>query len=144
MLVGHPRGKELAAVRVVQQLTRTWLGQGLGQDRASLARDIELPEDVVQPILEALRDADLVHEGRHAGWSPARDPAQLTLGDVAAALWGQGLGIPDEPDPSIPAPDLAQIDAVLLAADAEASKRLQSWTWVDLADLQRRPPTPKS
>ena len=98
----------------------------------------------MQPILEALRDADLVHEGRHAGWSPARDPAQLTLGDVAAALWGQGLGIPDEPDPSIPAPDLAQIDAVLLAADAEASKRLQSWTWVDLADLQRRPPTPKS
>ena len=144
VLVGHPRGKELAAVRVVQQLTRTWLGEGGSQDRAAIARDIELPEDVVQPILEALRDADLVHEGRHSGWSPARDPAELTLGQVAAALWGQGLGIPDGPDPTLPAPDLAQIDGVLLAADAEASKRLQSWTWVDLADLQRRPPTPKS
>jgi len=144
VLVGHPRGRELAAVRVVQQLTRTWLDQGGAQDRASLSRDIELPEDVVQPILEALRDADLVHEGRHSGWSPARDPAQLTLGEVAAALWGQGLGIPDGLDPSLPAPDLAQIDAVLLAADAEASKRLQSWTWVDLADLRRRPPTQKS
>ena len=144
VLVSHPRGKELAAVRVVQQLTRQWLAEGGSQDRAAIARDIELPEDVVQPILEALRDADLVHEGRHSGWSPARDPAQLTLGQVAAALWGQGLGIPDGPDPSLPAPDLAQIDGVLLAADAEASKRLQSWTWVDLADLQRRPPTPKS
>jgi membrane protein len=144
VLVSHPRGKELAAVRIVQQLTRTWLDQQGSQDRASLARDIELPEDVVQPILEALRDADLVHEGRHSGWSPARDPAQLTLGQVAAALWGQGLGIPDGLDPSLPAPDLAQIDTVLLAADAEASKRLQSWTWVDLADLRRRPPTPKS
>ena len=144
VLVSHPRGKELAAVRVVQQLTRQWLAEGGSQDRAAIARDIELPEDVVEPILEALRDADLVHEGRHSGWSPARDPAQLTLGQVAAALWGQGLGIPDGPDPSLPAPDLAQIDGVLLAADAEASKRLQSWTWVDLADLQRRPPTPKS
>ena len=143
-LVGHPRGRELAAVRVVQHLTRAWLEQGRAPDRASLAREIELPEDVVQPILEALRDADLVHEGRHSGWSPARDPAQLNLGQVVAALWGQGLGVPEGPDPSLPAPDLAQIDSVLLACDTEASRRLQSWSWVDLADLERRPPTPKS
>jgi membrane protein len=143
-LVNHPRGKELAAVRVVQHLTRTWLDQQRAPDKASLAREIELPEDVVQPILEALRDADLVHEGRHSGWSPARDPAQLTLGQVTAALWGTGLGTPDEPDPSLPARDLAQIDAVLLSADVEAARRLQSWSWVDLADLERRPPTPKS
>jgi len=143
-LVAHPRGRELAAVRVVQHLTRDWLEQGRAPDRASLARDIELPEDVVQPILEALRDADLVHEGRHSGWSPARDPAQLNLGQVVAALWGQGLGVPDGPDPSLPAPDLAEIDSVLLACDTEASRRLKSWSWVDLADLERRPPTPKS
>jgi len=99
---------------------------------------------VVQPILEALRDADLVHEGRHSGWSPARDPAQLNLGQVVAALSGQGLGVPDGPDPSLPAPDLAEIDSVLLACDTEASRRLKSWSWVDLADLERRPPTPKS
>jgi DNA-binding IscR family transcriptional regulator len=99
---------------------------------------------VVQPILETLRDAELVHEGRHSGWSPARDPRQLTLGQVAAALWGQGLGVPDEPDPTLPTADLAEIDAVLLAADTEASRRLQAWTWADLADLRRRPPTPKS
>jgi membrane protein len=143
-LVGHPRGRELAAVRVVQHLTRAWVDQQRSPDRASLAREIELPEDVIQPILETLRDADLVHEGRHSGWSPARDPAQLTLGQVTAALGGHGLGAPDGLDPSLPAPDLAQIDAMLMAADAEASQRLQSWTWVDLADLERRPPTPKS
>jgi len=143
-LVGHPRGRELAAVRIVQHLTRAWLEQQRAPDRASLAREIELPEDVVQPILEALRDADLVHEGRHSGWSPARDPAQLSLGQVTAALGGHGLGPPDGLDPSLPAQDLAQVDAVLMAADAEASQRLQSWTWVDLADLERRPPTPKS
>jgi len=143
-LVTHPRGRELAAVRVVQHLTRAWLEQGRAPDRASLAREIELPEDVVQPILEALRDADLVHEGRHSGWSPARDPTQLNLGQVVAALWGQGLGVPDRPDPSLPAPDLAEIDSVLLACDTEASRRLKPWSWVDLADLERRPPTPKS
>ena len=143
-LVNHPRGKELAAVRVVQHLTRAWLDQQRAPDQASLAREIELPEDVVQPILEALRDADLVHEGRHSGWSPARDPAQLTLGQVTAALWGTGLGTPEEPDPSLPARDLAQIDAVLLSADVESARRLQSWSWIDLADLERRPPTPKS
>jgi membrane protein len=143
-LVGHPRGRELAAVRIVQHLTRAWLEQQRAPDQASLAREIELPEDVVQPILEALRDANLVHEGRHSGWSPARDPAHLTLGEVTAALGGHGLGAPDGLDPSLPAQDLAQIDAVLMAADAEAAQRLQSWSWVDLADLERRPPTPKS
>ncbi|HVP59962.1 MAG TPA: YhjD/YihY/BrkB family envelope integrity protein [Myxococcaceae bacterium] len=143
-LVGHPRGRELAAVRIVQHLTRAWVEQQRAPDQASLARDIELPEDVVQPILEALRDADLVHEGRHSGWSPAQDPAQLTLGQVTAALGGHGLGAPDGLDPSLPAPDLAEIDAVLVAADAEASQRLQCWTWVDLANLETRTPTPKS
>lgn len=143
-LVGHPRGRELAAVRVVQHLTRAWLEQGRAPGQAALAREIELPEDVVQPILEALRDADLVHEGRHSGWSPARDPAQLTLGQLTAALGGHGLGPPEGLDPSLPARDLAQVDAVLVAADAEASARLQSWTWVDLAQLERRPLPPKS
>ena len=98
----------------------------------------------MQPILEALRDADLVHEGRHSGWSPARDPAQLTLGQLTAALWGTALGEAEGLDPSLPRQDLALIDTVLLAADADASRRLQSWSWVDLADLERRPPTPKS
>jgi hypothetical protein len=99
---------------------------------------------VVQPILEALRDADLVHEGRRSGWSPARDPAKLTLGQVTAALGGHGLGPPDGLDPSLPAHDLAQIDAVLLAADTDACGKLQSWSWVDLATLERRPPPPKT
>jgi membrane protein len=144
ILVSHPRGKELAAVRVVQQLTRAWLDEQRAQDRASLARDIELPEDVVQPILEALRDADLVNEGRHSGWSPARDPAQLTLSQVTAALWGTALGSPEGLDPSLPRHDLALIDTVLREADIDASKRLQSWSWVDLADLERQPPTPNS
>ena len=144
VLVVHPRGKELAAVRVVQRLTRIWLEKQGAQDRSSLARDIELPEDVVQPILEALRDAELVHEGRHSGWSPARDPAQLTLGQVTAALWGTALGSPEGLDPSLPRQDLALIDTVLREADVDASKRLQSWSWVDLADLELRPPTPNS
>ncbi len=143
-LVGHPRGRELAAVRIVQHLTRAWVEQQRAPDQASLAREIELPEDVVQPILEALRDADLVHEGRHSGWSPARDPTYLTLGQVTAALGGHGLGAPSGLDPSLPAPDLAEIDAVLMAADAEASQRLEKWSWVELADLERRPPTPNS
>jgi len=143
-LVGHPRGRELAAVRIVQQLTRDWLGESRSPDGATLSREIDLPEDVVQPILEALRDAELVHEGKRSGWSPARDPAQLTLGQVIAALGGYGLGPPPGPDTSLPAPDLALIDSVLLAADVESARTLGSWSWVDLGALQRRPPTPNS
>ena len=66
-LVDHPRGRELAAVRVVQHLTRAWLAEGPSPDRATLSREVELPEDVVQPILEALRDADLVERGPALG-----------------------------------------------------------------------------
>jgi membrane protein len=142
-LVDHPRGRELAAVRVVQQLTRAWLDRGDSPQRAELARQAELPEDVVLPILEALRDAELVHEGR-SGWSPARDPAQLTLAEVTAALRGHALERPVGPDPSLPAPDLAEIDALLVQADAEASARLRHWTWVELARGQVRQAVPNS
>ena len=138
-LVGHPRGRELAAVRIVQHLTRAWVHDGRALQQATLAQQTELPEEVVQPILEGLRDADLVHEGRQAGWSPARDPAQLTLGQVTAALGGHALGPPDGLDPSLPARDLAEIDGMLVAASAEASEKLRRWTWVDLAELERRP-----
>jgi membrane protein len=143
-LVGHPRGRELAAVRIVQHLTRAWMDESRSPDRATLSREIELPEDVVQPILEALRDAELVHEGKRSGWSPARDPAQLTLGQVTAALGGHGLGPTDGLDSSLPAKDLALIDSVLLAADVESARNLGSWSWLDLAALERRPPSPKS
>jgi membrane protein len=142
-LVDHPRGRELAAVRVVQHLTRAWLDRGDSPQRAELARQAELPEDVVLPILEALRDAELVHEGR-SGWSPARDPAQLTLAEVTAALRGHALERPVGPDPSLPAPDLAEIDALLVQADAEASARLRHWTWVELARGQVRQAVPNS
>jgi membrane protein len=143
-LVDHPRGRELAAVRVVQHITRAWLAEGPSPDRATLSREVELPEDVVQPILEALRDADLVNEGRRSGWRPARDPSQLTLGHITAALGGHGLGLPDGLDASLPAPDLATIDAILLAADVESARQLGSWSWVDLARVEPRMPPPKS
>lgn len=143
-LVGHPRGRELAAVRVVQHITRAWLAEGPSPDRATLSREVELPEDVVQPILEALRDADLVNEGRRSGWRPARDPSQLTLGHITAALGGHGLGLPEGLDASLPAPDLATIDAMLLAADVESARQLGSWSWVDLARVEPRMPPPKS
>jgi membrane protein len=142
-LVDHPRGRELAAVRVVQHLTRAWLERGQAPPRAVLARETELPEDVVLPILEALRDAELLHEGR-SGWSPARDPAQLTLAEVTAALRGHALERPVGPDPSLPASDLAEIDALLVQADAEASARLRGWTWVELAKWEPRHPAPNS
>jgi hypothetical protein len=63
---------------------------------------------------------------------------------VTAALWGTALGSPEGLDPSLPRQDLALIDTVLREADVDASKRLQSWSWVDLADLELRPPTPNS
>ena len=143
-LAGHPRGRELAGVRVVQHLTRSWLDQGRAPSRTAVAHEVELPEEVVQPVLEALRDAELVHEGKHSGWSPARDPAQLSLAEAIAALRGHDLVAPTGPDPDLPSEDLAQVDALLAAADAEAASRLRKLTWVELADLSSRAASPKS
>lgn len=143
-LAGHPRGKELAGVRVVQHLTRSWLDQAHAPSRGMVAHDVELPEEVVQPVLEALRDAELVHEGKHSGWSPARDPAQLSLAEAIAALRGHDLTPPSGPDPDLPAPDLAEVDALLATADAEASSRLKKVSWVELAELASRAAPPKS
>jgi membrane protein len=143
-LAGHPRGRELAGVRVVQHLTRSWLDQERAPSRTAVAQEVELPEEVVQPVLEALRDAELVHEGKHSGWSPARDPAQLFLAEAIAALRGHELVAPTGPDPDLPSEDLAEVDALLAAADAEAASRLKKLTWVQLADLPSRAASPKS
>ena len=95
-------------------------------------------------MLEALRDAELVHEGKHSGWSPARDPSQLSLAEAIAALRGHDLVAPSGPDPDLPTQDLAEVDALLAAADAEAASRLKKLTWVELADLPSRVASPKS
>ena len=109
-----------------------------------VAQELELPEEVVQPVLEALRDAELVHEGKHSGWSPARDPALLSLAEAIAALRGHDLTPPSGPDLDLPPPDLAEVDVLLATADAEASSRLKKVSWVELADLPSRAAPPKS
>ena len=95
-------------------------------------------------MLEALRDAELVHEGKHSGWSPARDPAQLSLAEAIAALRGHDLVPPSGPDPELPSPDLAEVDSLLASVDADASSRLKHVSWVELADLPSRAAPPKS
>jgi YihY family inner membrane protein len=72
-LFDHPLGHELAGVRVVQHLTRNWLEKEYAPSRAAMSRELELPEEVLQPVLEALPRAG--HEGGTDGARRAIRPS---------------------------------------------------------------------
>src|SRR6266851_2438652 len=64
-------------------------GQGPVQC-AEIAASQKIPESYLDQLLSSLRRVGIVHSvrGPHGGHELARDPRQLTLGDIVAALEG--------------------------------------------------------
>src|SRR5205823_5417813 len=89
----------------VIELARRY-GQGPVQC-AEIASSQKIPEAYLDQLLSSLRRVGIVHSvrGPHGGHELARDPRQLTLGDVVTAL--EGPVVPHEfvHDPSADAAD---------------------------------------
>lgn len=75
-------------MRLMVDLAKHW-GRGAVSLRAVAARE-DLPEAYLEQLVAALRRAGLVYGKRGAGggYTLAREPAQITAGDVVRALEG--------------------------------------------------------
>src|SRR3981081_3508341 len=117
-------------------------GQGPVQC-ADIAASQKIPESYLDQVLSSLRRVGIVRSvrGPHGGHELARDPKQLTLGDVVTAL--EGPVVPHEfvhePSSDAEGPDWWAACAVRNAwlAAAEASQReLDRTTIQDLLEQQ--------
>ena len=125
----------------VIELARRY-GQGPVQC-AEIAASQKIPEAFLDQLLSALRRVGIVRSvrGPHGGHELARDPRQLTLGDIVTAL--EGPVVPHE-FVHEPASDAAGTDWWAACAvrnawleAAEASQRvLDQWTIQDLLEQQ--------
>ena len=117
-------------------------GQGPVQC-AEIASSQKLPEAYLDQLLSSLRRVGIVHSvrGPHGGHELARDPRQLTLGDVVTAL--EGPVVPHEfvHDPSADAADAdwgaaCAVRNAWLAATEASQRELDRTTIQDLLEQQ--------
>ena len=103
---------------------------------AEIAASQRIPEAYLDQLLSSLRRSGIVRSmrGPHGGHELARDPHQLTLGDVVTAL--EGPVVPHEFVHSASIEDTCAVRNAWLAA-AEASQReLDRTTIQDLLEQQ--------
>src|SRR5437867_12547562 len=117
-------------------------GQGPVQC-AEIASSQKIPEAYLDQLLSSLRRVGIVHSvrGPHGGHELARDPRQLTLGDVVTAL--EGPVVPHEfvHDPSADAADAdwgaaCAVRNAWLAATEASQRELDRTTIQDLLEQQ--------
>jgi len=125
----------------VIELARRY-GQGPVQC-AEIASSQKIPEAYLDQLLSSLRRVGIVHSvrGPHGGHELARDPRQLTLGDVVTAL--EGPVVPHEfvHDPSADAADAdwgaaCAVRNAWLAATEASQRELDRTTIQDLLEQQ--------
>ena len=108
-----------------------------------LARCVETNPVVIRRTLAGLREAGLVRSvaGHGGGWSLARDPEAITLGQVCKALGERLLFAIDLAAPSgcsVQAAVTEALDDFLGDAEALLLERLDRVSIADLADRRKR------
>ncbi len=121
----------------VIELARRY-GQGPVQC-AEIAASQKIPEAYLDQLLSGLRRVGIVRSvrGPHGGHELARDPRQLTLGDVVTAL--EGPVVPHEfvHSPSSDAADACAVRNAWLEATQASQRVLDSTTIQELLEQQQ-------
>jgi Rrf2 family protein len=88
----HVTARSDYAVRAMLHLTAAWPGAVSAQ---SVAAAHGMPAKFLETVMATLRRHGLVqgHRGNSGGFSLARDPAQITVGDVLRAVDGPLIGV---------------------------------------------------
>jgi membrane protein len=129
----HPRALELVATRVAMEATLAWVeGQQPPLPR-ELALRLRVSETFVHDAIERLVKAHLLELGRKGGVLPGRDPADISLAELAAAIHGVTiLGGPETWTGPRGAPGFEQVEAIFHTADAATAEVLRRTKWIDL------------
>jgi membrane protein len=100
------RTRKLLALRIMHMVTQDFVSGDGAPTGAMISESLELPSRLTTEVLGDLRDAGLVSEvrldeGGQTGYQPARDPSQLTVGEVVSRL--------EEAGETVPVPQSAQL-----------------------------------
>ncbi|MCG5513866.1 YhjD/YihY/BrkB family envelope integrity protein [Ectothiorhodospira shaposhnikovii] len=118
--------QERLALRVMR-LTAERFYQGEGPTpRIQMARDFNLPEEALAPVLEALKQAGLLVAARKedATYVPGRDLERISLKEILDSVRGYGSSLLDD---GLPGED-RRVDRVLRERDEMLRERLGGMT----------------
>jgi Rrf2 family protein len=121
------------AVRAVLELTRAENGLVKGE---RIARAQEIPLKFLENILIDLRHAGIVHaqRGAEGGYRLARDPADVTLGEVIRAVEGPLASVRGEPPESVSYEGAAEhLQTVWIAVRASLRSVVDDLTLAEVA-----------
>jgi membrane protein len=96
------RARKLLALRIMHMVTEAFVADEEPPTSSAISEALELPSRLTTRVLGDLQAAGLAAEvrpvdGNDPGYQPARDPSQLTVGEVIARLEGAGesVAVPD-------------------------------------------------
>ncbi|WP_420795833.1 YihY/virulence factor BrkB family protein [Ectothiorhodospira magna] len=118
--------QERLALRVMRLTAeRFYRGEG-PTSRMRMARDFNLPEEALVPVLEALKQSGLLVAASHevAAYVPGRDLEQISLKEILDSVRGHGGSLLDD---GLPGED-QRVDRVLKARDEMLQARLGTMT----------------
>lgn len=136
-LLHHPRARELLAARIAQLAARAHLEKKAPPTAGELARKLGVPAQLVGEVLYQLESASLISLGKRGQVTPAREPAQLTLADVSAAVGGVGMLVRRD-DSVSNAVGFDEVEKLFSAGDDASVEKLSQISWQSLADGSHR------
>ncbi len=128
----HPRALELVASRVAIEATLAWVDGSAPPLPRDLATRLRVPESFVHDAIERMENAHLLERVRKGGLRPTRDPAELTLADVALAIHQVMITGGPETWTGPRAPGFEQVESLFQAADCATVDVLRRTRWIDL------------
>lgn len=131
-LVHHPRTKELLGARLAQLTAAAHLQKVSYPTIRSLARRLRVPEQMLAEVARLLVDAQLLVLGPRGALRPAREPHELTLADLSAAVGGVPKLMPT-PEWVPKVSEFQEVEQLFADVDEASIARLKAVTWSQLA-----------
>ncbi len=129
----HPRARELLASRIAQLATRAFLEKAKPPNATRLASKLGVPAQLVGEVVHQLESASLLNVGRRGEITPGRDPAQLTLADVSAAVGGVAMLVRRD-DSVSNSVGFDEVEKIFSVGDDASVEKLSQISWASLAD----------
>ena len=129
----HPRARELLASRIAQLTTRAFLEKQPAPTASRLAKKLGVPAQLVGELVHQLESASLLTISRRGEVAPARDPSQLTLADVSAAVGGVAMLVRRD-DTVSNSQGYDEVEKIFSVGDDASVEKLSQISWVSLAD----------
>jgi membrane protein len=127
----HPRTNELVGARIVEEISRAYLLGTTPPHSKSLSVLLSMPEQRVDEVTDALALAGLVSNVKGA-WLPAREPHELNLADVSAAVGGIArISVRESVSANGP---FERVAGVFARADESTIEKLKGISWADLVN----------